>query len=301
VSIAQAESAEVALEAPAGLWSDAWQRLRRNPGAIAGMVLVGIFIFVALFAPLLAPHSPRDQHLELLSRGCCPGPSSGHLLGVDDLGRDELSRILFGARYSLVIGVVSVAVGLSAGVVLGSIAGFLGGVTDTVIMRLMDVMLSIPGFLLAIAIVAMLGPGIPQIMVAVGIVNIPIFARLLRGSVLAQRENDFVLAARAVGVPRRSILVSHVLPNAMSPVIVQGTLALATAIIDVAGLGFLGLGPQDPATPEWGTMLTDANRFLQTAPFLAITPGIAIILSVLGFNLIGDGLREALDPKLRSR
>jgi peptide/nickel transport system permease protein len=301
VSIAQAESAEVAFEAPGGLWSDAWQRLRRNPGAVAGMVLVAAFVLIALFAPLLAPHSPREQNLALLEKGCCPGPSSGHLLGVDELGRDELSRILYGARYSLVIGVVSVAVGLSVGFVLGSLAGFLGGIVDSVIMRLMDVMLAIPGFLLAIAIVAMLGPGIPQIMVAVGIVNIPIFARLLRGSVLAQRENDFVLAARAVGVPRRAILVSHVLPNAMSPVIVQGTLALATAIIDVAGLGFLGLGPQDPATPEWGTMLTDANRFLQTAPFLAITPGIAIILSVLGFNLIGDGLREALDPKLRNR
>jgi peptide/nickel transport system permease protein len=301
VSIAQAESAEVALEAPAGLWGDAWQRLRRNPGALVGMALVLTFVVVAVFAPLIAPHSPRAQDLSLIEHGCCPGPSSGHLLGVDDLGRDELSRILYGARYSLVIGVVSVAVGLSVGLVLGSIAGYLGGRVDTVVMRLVDIMLAIPGLLLAIGIVAMLGPGILQIMVAVGVVNIPIFARLLRGSILAQRENDFVLAARAVGVPRRAILVSHILPNAISPVIVQGTLALATAIIDVAGLGFLGLGPQDPATPEWGTMLTDANRFLQTAPFLAIVPGVAIIFSVLGFNLIGDGLREALDPKLRGR
>jgi peptide/nickel transport system permease protein len=162
-------------------------------------------------------------------------------------------------------------------------------------------MLAIPGLLMAIGIVAMLGPGLWQIMIAVGVVNIPIFARLLRGSVLAQRETDFVLAARSVGVSGRSILGTHILPNAISPVIVQGTLALATAIIDVAGLGFLGLGPQDPATPEWGTMLTDANRFLQTAPHLAIIPGLAIIVSVLGFNLIGDGLREALDPKLRRR
>jgi peptide/nickel transport system permease protein len=168
-------------------------------------------------------------------------------------------------------------------------------------MRLMDIMLSIPGLLLAIGIVAMLGPGLVQVMVAVGVANIPVFARLLRGSILAQRESEFVLAARTVGVPPRKILVSHILPNAISPVIIQGTLALATAIIDVAGLGFLGLGPQDPATPEWGTMLTDANRYLQTAPFLAVVPGLAIVISVLGFNLVGDGLREALDPKLRQR
>jgi peptide/nickel transport system permease protein len=163
------------------------------------------------------------------------------------------------------------------------------------------VMLSIPGFLMAVGIVALLGPGLWQIMVAVGVVNVPIFARLLRSSVLAQRENDFVLAARAIGVPRRTILSSHILPNSISPVIVQGTLALATAIIDVAGLGFLGLGPQDPATPEWGTMLSGVNRYFQSGPHLALAPGFAIVLSVLGFNLIGDALREALDPKLRGR
>jgi peptide/nickel transport system permease protein len=199
------------------------------------------------------------------------------------------------------IGVVSVAIGLSIGLVLGATAGYLGGLVDATIMRAMDVMLAIPGLLFAIGIVAMLGPGLRQVMIAVGVVNIPIFARLLRGSVLAQRENDFVLAARAVGVRRRAILFAHILPNAISPVIVQGTLAMATAIIDVAGLGFLGLGPQDPSTPEWGTMLTDVNDYLQVAPFLAIIPGIAIVISVLGFNLIGDGLREALDPKLRTR
>jgi len=194
-----------------------------------------------------------------------------------------------------------VTVGLTFGLLLGAAAGYLGGLVDSVIMRLIDVMLSIPGLLLAIGIVAMLGPGIVQIMIAVGVTQIPIFARLLRGSILAQRESDFVLAARSVGVPRRIILASHIIPNSISPVIVQGTLAMATAIIDVAGLGFLGLGPQDPATPEWGTMLTGTVRYLQTAPHLAIIPGVAIVLSVLGFNLIGDGLREALDPKLRGR
>ncbi len=301
MSLAELEAREIQLEAPSGLWAEAWLRLRKNPGALIGFGLVALFVLVALLAPWLAPHSPREQNLSLLRDGCCPGPSAEHLMGVDALGRDELSRIMFGARYSLLIGIVSVTVGLTIGLLLGAVAGYVGGIADTLIMRAMDIMLSIPGLLLAIGLVALLGPGIWQIMVAVGIVNVPVFTRLLRGSVLAQRENDFVLAARSVGVPKRQILFSHILPNAISPVIVQGTLALATAIIDVAGLGFLGLGPQDPATPEWGTMLTDTVRYLQTAPHLAIFPGVAIVISVLGFNLIGDGLREALDPKLRGR
>jgi peptide/nickel transport system permease protein len=302
MSVAELEAHEVALEAATGgLWRDAFRRLARNPAAILGAFLVFVFIVAAVFAPLIAPYAPKDQNLLLVARGCCPGPSRHHLLGVDQLGRDVFSRILYGARYSLVIGVVAVSIGLSIGLVLGSLAGYLGGFVDSLIMRCMDVMLAIPGLLFAIGIVAALGAGLKQIMVAIGVVNIPIFARLLRGSVLAQRDNDFVLAARAVGVRRPVILFSHILPNAISPVIVQGTLAMATAIIDVAGLGFLGLGPQDPATPEWGTMLTDVNDYLQSAPFLAIVPGIAIVISVLGFNLIGDGLREALDPKLRGR
>ena len=301
MSIAEIEARELQLDAPSGLWSEAWQRLRRNPGALVGFGLVGFFLVIAIFAPLIAQFDPRAQDLSLLQGGCCPGPSAEHWFGVDDLGRDEFSRIVYGARYSLLIGIVAVSVGLSCGLVLGAIAGYVGGVVDSVIMRLMDIMLSIPGLLLAIGIVAALGQGLTQIIIAVGATQIPIFARLLRGSILAQRENDFVLAARSIGVPRRTILSSHILPNAISPVIVQGTLALATAIIDVAGLGFLGLGPQDPSTPEWGTMLTDTTRYLQTAPHLAIIPGTAIVLSVLGFNLIGDGLREALDPKLRGR
>jgi peptide/nickel transport system permease protein len=302
VSVAELEARELSLEpGQGGLWRDAWRRLRRNPGAVLGFTLVGLFVLVALAAPLLAPEDPRFGDLSRLGGSCCPGPSLDHWFGVDQQGRDVLSRIIYGARFSLLIGVVSVAVGLSLGLLLGSIAGYVGGLVDGIIMRLTDIMLSIPGLLLAIGIVAMLGPGLFQIMIAVGATQVPIFARLMRGSILAQRENDFVLAARAIGVPRRSILASHILPNAISPVIVQGTLALATAIIDVAGLGFLGLGPQDPSTPEWGTMLTDTTRYLQTAPHLAIIPGVAIVISVLGFNLIGDGLREALDPKLRGR
>jgi peptide/nickel transport system permease protein len=304
MSVIELESREIQLEAPTGgLWADAWARLRRNPGAIAGFVLVGAFVVIAIFAPLMAPYDPKFGNLNLLDRNGLPvGPSWQHLMGVDQLGRDEFSRLLYGARTSLIIGVVAVSSGLSLGLLFGSIAGYVGGFIDSVIMRAMDIMLAIPGLLLAIGLVAALGQGLWQIMVAVGITNVPIFARLLRGSVLAQREQDFVLAARSVGARRRTILFSHILPNAMSPVIVQGTLAMATAIIDVAGLGFLGLGPQDPRTPEWGTMLTQADNYLSSgALWLALSPGVAIVLSVLGFNLIGDGLREALDPKLRGR
>src|SRR5580765_3809020 len=255
MSVAEIEGHQLAHDRPSGgsLWHEAGHRLIRNPTAIIGMVLVSLFVIAAVFAPVIAPDGPLDQNLGLLGAGGIPpGPSIHHLLGVDLLGRDVFTRILYGARYSLLIGVVSVSIGLSIGLLLGSIAGYVGGYADTVIMRAMDIMLAIPGLLFAIGIVAMLGPGLKQIMIAIGVVNIPIFARLLRGSILAQRENDFVLAARSVGVRRRAILFSHILPNAMSVVVVQATLAMATAIIDVAGLGFLGLGPQDPSTPEWG-------------------------------------------------
>ena len=302
MSVAEIETRELELEPSAGgLGRDSFQRILRNPGAIVGFVMVALLVFVALFAPLIAPYDPIEQNLDLVANGCCPGPSREHLLGVDDLGRDELSRLIYGARYSLLIGVVAVTVGLSAGLLLGAIAGYFRR-TDGLIMRVMDIMLAIPGFLMAIGIVALFGGGgLLQVMIAIGIVNIPIFTRLMRGSIIAQRDNDYVLAARSVGVPNRKILASHIIPNAISPVIVAATLALATAIIDAAGLGFLGLGPQDPATPEWGTMLTGTVRYLQTAPFLAVFPGIAIVIAVMGFNLIGDAMREAIDPKLRGR
>lgn len=301
MGVVEIEAQQIPLQTtPGGLWNEAFYRLVRNPGAIVGAVIVTAFVVVALFAPLLAPYSPTAVNLDLVVDGCCPGPSWAHPMGVDDLGRDELSRVIYGARYSLLIGIVSVTVGLTAGLLLGSIAGYFGRL-DNLIMRVVDIMLAIPGFLMAIGIAALMGPGLLSVMIAIGIVNIPIFTRLMRGSILGQKENDYVLAARAVGVPNRKVLANHILPNAISPVIVAGTLALATAIIDAAGLGFLGLGPQEPSTPEWGTMLTDAVRYLQTAPFLAFFPGLAIVIVVMGFNLIGDGLREALDPKLRGR
>src|SRR5215204_6578285 len=275
MSVAEAEAREIQLEAPSGLWHEAFHRLIRNPSAIIGFVLVFLFFTAAVFAPRLATHDPLKTDLLAIADGCCPGPSTAHWLGVDLLGRDVFSRLLYGARYSLLIGVVSVFIGLSIGMVIGATAGYIGGIVDSVLMRAMDIMLAIPGLLFAIAIVAALQPGLWQIMVAV--------------------------AARAVGVRKHKILASHILPNAVSVLIVQATLAMATAIIDVAGLAFLGLGNPDPATPEWGAMLTDVNEYLQAAPFLAVVPGLAIVLSVLGFNMIGDALREALDPKLRGR
>ena len=220
----------------AGLWRDAWRRLRKNPGAIAGAALVLIFVICAIVRAVARAVQPtRPGPLRARPGGIPPGPSSEHWFGVDTLGRDEFSRILYGARLSLLVGVISVSVGLTIGAILGAMAGFFGGKLDSLIMRFVDIMLAIPGFLLAIGIVALLGPGLYNIMIAVG-PNMPVFARLLRGSVLQQKENDFVLAARATGVPRHAILTAHILPNALSPLIVAATLALATAIIDVAGL-----------------------------------------------------------------
>ncbi len=278
-----------------GLWRDAFQRLLRNRPALLGLFFIAVFVIAAVLAPLLAPDDPAVGNLALSKQG----PTLAHLMGTDLLGRDELSRVLFGARISLLVGVVAVAFGLFFGVIVGAIAGGVGGAVDTVLMRVTDVLLAIPGILLAIGIVASLGHGQIQIMLAVGISYAPIFARLLRGSLLALREADFVTAARSEGASPARILLRHLLPNALTPLIVAATLAMATAIIDVAGLGFLGLGPGDPRVAEWGEMLTDSARFLQNAPYLILFPGAAIVISAIGFNLVGDGLREAIDPRLK--
>lgn len=298
MSIAEAEAAQLNVERPSGLWSDAWDRFKRNPAALVGIVLIIIFILAAVFAPQIASFEPNEQAGPLATNP--EGPGGEHLLGLDEQGRDVFTRILFGARLSLLVGLVSVAVGLSLGLVLGALAGYLGGWVDFVIMRLMDLMLSVPGLLLAIGLVTVMGRGLFQIMLVVGIVQVPTFARLLRGAILGQREADYVLAARSVGVPGHRILLGHILPNSIAPVIVQATLAMATAIIEVAALSFVGLGPADPRLPEWGKMLAEnANRLEQSA-HLVIFPGLAIVFSTLGINLIGDGLREAIDPKLKS-
>jgi peptide/nickel transport system permease protein len=278
-----------------GLWHDALRRLMRNGPAIVGMVCIAIFVVGALLAPYISPYDPT---IGVLADGR-QGPSLAHLMGTDLLGRDEFSRVLYGARISLTVGVVAVLFGLIGGTFVGAIAGATAGVVDGVLMRVVDVLLAVPGILLAIGIVAWLGHGEIQIMLAVGISYSPMFARLLRGSLLALRESDYVIAARSMGASPVRILLRHMLPNALTPLIVQATLAAATAIIDVAGLGFLGLGPGDPRIAEWGEMLTDSSRFLQNAPYLIFFPGAAIVISAVGFNLVGDGLREALDPRLR--
>lgn len=298
MSLAQAEAVELELEQPSGLWRDAVDRLKRNPGAIIGAVLILIFLICAIFAPLIAPHKPGAQVGDL--GGVGSPPSSEFWFGLDKQGRDYFSRVIYGSRLSLLVGVISVSVGLAFGLILGALSGYRGGWVDGLVMRTMDVMLAIPSFLLAIGLVTLLGPGLLQIMIAVGVTQIPLFARLLRGGVLAQKEADYVLAARSLGVPGRRLLLRHILPNALSPVIVQATLSMATAIIEVAALSFVGLGPQQPGLPEWGLMLSDSASRLESGAHLVLFPGLAIVLSVLGFNMLGDGFREALDPKLKN-
>lgn len=300
MSIAAVEAQELHLEQQSGLWRDALDRFKRNPAAVTGVVVIVALTLLAILAPAVAPYDINEQ-VGPLDNSSPAGPSADHWFGLDEQGRDFFSRVVYGTRLSLLVGVVSVVVGFSVGMVLGAIAGYLGGWIDATIMRVMDIMLSIPGLLLAIGLVSILGQGLLQIMVAVGITNVPIFARLLRGSILAQRESDYVLAARSVGAPGPRLLLVHILPNSLAPVIVQATLAMATAIIDVAGLSFLGLGPANQAVfPEWGAMLAESASRLEQAAHLVIFPGFAIVISVLALNLIGDGLRESIDPKLRS-
>ncbi len=282
-------------EKPVGLWTDAFRRMRHSPSAIIGFSIVGFFLFVAIFAPLLTPYDPARGNL---ADSYLP-PSREHWMGTNIQGQDVMARIIYGARLTLGIAVLSVTIGVTVGAFFGSVAGFFRGTIDGIIMRGVDIMLAVPGLLLAIGIVTFLGRGVVQISIAIAIVNVPIFARLLRASLLGLREADYVVAARSVGVRGPTILGRHMLPNAIGPLIVQATLALATAVVDAAALGFLGLGPEDPATPEWGMMLSDTYRYLNDAAYLAFFPGVAIVLSVLGFNLLGDGMREALDPKLR--
>ncbi len=270
------------------------RRLRRNPSATAGLLIVTLLVLAGAFAPVLTPHDPNKQDLRMVLKG----PSAEHVLGTDQLGRDLLARILYGTRLTLFIGTFSVAVGLAIGVPLGVLSGFYGGATDMIIQRIMDLMLAFTSFLLALALVSLLGVGVTNVIVAVGIAGIPGFARLVRSSVLTIREVSYVEAGHALGLPDHRVLWRHVLPNAMAPVIVQATLSMGTAILTAAGLGFLGLGVQPP-TPEWGAMLGEGRNYIFSSPNLSTFPGLAIFLAVMGFNLLGDGLRDALDPQLR--
>ncbi len=276
-------------------WGNVFLRLIKNRMAVAGLVIIAVIIISAIFAPLLAPHDPIKQNI--LAR--YKAPSAKYILGTDELGRDILSRIIFGARYSLLIGVITISLSLFLGVILGVVAGYFGGIIDLLLMRLIDIMLAFPYILLAISIVAILGPALSNAMIAISIVNIPTFARIVRSSVLSIKESEYVQAAKALGASDLRIILKHLLPNCMAPLIVQSTLSMASAILSAAGLSFLGLGAQPP-TPEWGAMLSDARSALQRAPWVVTFPGIAIMLNVLGFNLLGDGLRDALDPKLKN-
>ena len=273
---------------------DLWARLRRNRAALIGGIIVLLFVAIAALAPLIAPHPPNEG--DLAQRLMPPGHE--HLLGTDPLGRDLLSRVIYGARISLEIQVVSVLFALLVGTLIGMTSGYYGGKLDHVIMRLMDVLLAFPGIFLAISIIAVLGPGLLNLMLAAGIYSIPQFARIVRGSVLTLKEKEFIEAARAVGESDASILFRYLLPNSLAPIIIQTTLRMATVLLTASGLSFLGLGVQPP-TAEWGAMLSNARAYLITAPHVAMVPGLAIMLVVMGFNLFGDGLRDSLDPRLR--
>lgn len=306
MSLVEAEAFQLGVESgigagPGPARREVWRRLRRNPAALAGATLIAAFVAVALLGPVLAPYDPRQADLSHIRPGFVPGPSGRHLLGLDQQGRDELSRLVLGARYSLLVGVASLALGAGAGIVVGAVAAAAGRLADVVLMRLVDVMLAVPGLLFAIAVAALLGRRLTSVTVAIAVVNVPVFARLLRGSMLAERERDYVVATRSLGAGPWRLVTRHVLPNSVAPVVVQATLALGTAIVDAAGLAFLGLGSADPGIPEWGRMLAETQRFLYSAPQLAVFPGLAIVASVLGFNLLGEALREALDPRLRRR
>jgi peptide/nickel transport system permease protein len=273
---------------------EVWRRLKRNRAAMAGGIIVLLFVATALLAPWLSPHHPNEGDLTKRLKA----PDREHFLGTDPLGRDLLSRVIYGARISLQIQIVAVMIALFVGTILGMVGGYYGGTFDNLIMRIMDILLAFPGIFLAIAIIAVLGPGLTNLMLAAGIYSIPQFARIVRGSVLSLKEKEFVEAAKAVGENDFNILLRYLLPNSMAPIIVQTTLRMATVLLTASGLSFLGLGVQPP-TPEWGAMLSNARAYLITAPHVATVPGLAIMLVVMGFNLFGDGLRDSLDPRLR--
>ncbi|BDE05496.1 diguanylate cyclase [Vulcanimicrobium alpinum] len=288
-------SQAAALDAPSRTFlADVWRRFRATPGALVGAVIVLAIVLTAVLAPVLATHDPLAQDVAL---GATP-PSALHVFGTDKLGRDLFARVAFGARISIRIGFVAVGLAITVGTAIGVIAGYGGRRADAALMAAMDLMLAFPSIILAIGITTILGPSITNLMLAVGIVYVPQYARLARSSVLAVKEHEYVEAARAIGAPTAAILARHVLPNILTPLLVQATLGIATAELEAAGLSYLGLGARPPA-PEWGAMLNDARDYWLGAPWALIVPGVSITVLVLGFNLLGDGLRDALDPKTR--
>lgn len=276
-------------------WKTVWKSLKRNKAAMVGLFIILLLIVVAIFADFIAPFGYDDQNLA----NRLQTPSSTHIFGTDSFGRDIFSRIVYGSRVSLQVGFIAVGIGALAGGALGAVAGFYGKHLDNGIMRVMDVLLAIPNILLAISIVATLGAGLENVMIAVGIGSIPGYARIVRASVLTVRDQEFVEAARSVGTSDFRIIMKHILPNAMAPIIVQATLGVAGAILSAAGLSFIGLGIQPPA-PEWGAMLSEGRQFLRDFPHVTTFPGLAIMITIYALNLLGDGLRDALDPRLKN-
>ncbi len=277
-----------------GAFYHAFKGLLRNRSALVGLMMVSVLAVVGILAPVLAPHDPLQRAM----RERLTPPSSNHWLGQDELGRDILSRVIHGARISLTIGIVSVGVGMAIGMPWGLLSGFYGGKLDLITQRAIDILLAFPPIILVILVVTMIGPGLWNAMMVIGISTVPAYTRVVRGSTLSLRDMEYVQAARALGASDFRILLRHVLPNVLGPVVVLATLYTASAILTAAGLGFLGLGAQAP-TPEWGAMLSRGREYLRVAPHVSAFPGLAIFLSVLGFNLLGDGLRDAIDPRLR--
>ncbi len=289
-----AEAAAAAARAPGGAWGRALPRMRRHRGAVVGIAVVAALALVAVSQNIVAPQNPI--RIDIVSALRAPDPA--HWMGTDQYGRDVYSRVVHGTSISLLVGFISVGIAATTGTAVGLVAGYYGGRTDGILMRLIDVMLAFPGILLALAIVSVLGPSLRNLMIAVGISNIPYYARLVRGSVLVAKEQLYVEAARVIGVPIRTILVRHILPNVVAPIIVAGTLGMGGAILAAAALSFIGLGSQPPA-PEWGRMLSEGRDYLRDAWWISTFPGLAIMLTVLGVNMLGDGLRDVLDPRLR--
>ena len=308
--IAQLDAEHVTSEKPVTLWRTAWRRLFRRKSAVIGMIILGLLIMTAVFAGIIAPYSPYQvligvEDVRMRQAPCihllgCPEDQPQHIMGIDGNVRDEFSRVIYGSRLSLLIGFTTVSFAIVIGTTLGALAGFLGGGLDNVVMRFMDVILAFPSLLLAIVIVTVLGPGIENALLAIGIVSIPAYARVMRSAVLSTKQMEFVEASRALGGNSMYVLFGRILPNSLTPLIVTGTLGIATAILDAAALSFLGLGAQPP-TPEWGTMLSAERNQVFTAPHLVFFPGFAIMITVLAFNLLGDGMRDALDPRLAQR
>nr|WP_302597709.1 ABC transporter permease [uncultured Cellulosilyticum sp.] len=283
------------IEKPESQFKQMWQALIQNKAAVAGMIIIGLLIFIALFGKFLTPYDPNYADLAVNKQP----PSAAHIFGTDEQGRDIFSRVIAGTRVSLSVGFIAVAFALTIGTVLGAIAAYRGGIVDTIIMRCMDIMMSIPDILLAIALMAALGRGIDKAVIAIGLVTIPEYARIVRGSMMSIKDSEYVQAAKIMGNSDGQIIFKHILPNVLSPIIVRATLGISTAVLNTAALGFLGLGVQPPAA-EWGDMLGRARSFIFEAPYMLIFPGIAITITVLAFNLLGDGLRDAFDPKARN-